>query len=375
MSTSPIVYQTTAYEMAIADTQNSPISFPPRPFVVDREYELAKLVRYLHPDANPQGFLVYGVGGIGKTTVAIEAAYRAKERRFFKEFIFMTARKSYWDFKTLESVSADRKGRYRFASFSGLLRELSIYLGIKRNSSLQQIVNELQKRNVLLVIDNLDTIRKREDIERMEQFVSFKIPKNNKVIFTSRVKIPELDQIGLVEIPLGRFNDTISYSFVKNIARKSNARIPLKQLNNILEMSGGNPLILRQFMAVLTQSDDGQVVAHMKGSKMEKILPYIFWSSVNRLSKKALIILLIIALATFPVDYQFIQTVTSFSQESITQALAELKSWSFVTEENGRFSIHELLEEFLMMGSQRLGKKLDLNYWYKVVRDAEIELS
>ncbi len=52
------------------------------------------VMRALSPADRTWGALIDGIGGIGKTALAIEAAYRAQKAGAFDAFVFVTAKQN-----------------------------------------------------------------------------------------------------------------------------------------------------------------------------------------------------------------------------------------------------------------------------------------
>src|SRR5262245_16728471 len=69
-----------------------PDNLPRRTSFFGRGKEMETALRALSPEDRTWGVLVDGIGGIGKTALAIEAAYRCKEKGVFDGFIFVSAK-------------------------------------------------------------------------------------------------------------------------------------------------------------------------------------------------------------------------------------------------------------------------------------------
>jgi len=71
-----------------------PNNLPRRAAFFGRVKEMDVVMRALSPSDRTWGVLVDGIGGIGKSAIAIEAAYRAQEAGLFNAFVVTTAKQN-----------------------------------------------------------------------------------------------------------------------------------------------------------------------------------------------------------------------------------------------------------------------------------------
>jgi hypothetical protein len=71
-----------------------PNNLPRRAAFFGRIKEMDMVMRALSPADRTWGVLVDGIGGIGKSALAVEAAYRAQEAGAFDAFVFITAKQN-----------------------------------------------------------------------------------------------------------------------------------------------------------------------------------------------------------------------------------------------------------------------------------------
>jgi hypothetical protein len=69
-----------------------PDNLPRRAAFFGRDKEMDRVLGALGPEERGWGVVIDGIGGIGKTALAVEAAYRCKERGLFEAFIFVSAK-------------------------------------------------------------------------------------------------------------------------------------------------------------------------------------------------------------------------------------------------------------------------------------------
>lgn len=356
--------------------------FPPRlNTFFNREREIAKLLRYLDPLARPSGFIIHGVGGVGKSALAIEVAHRARERGYFDELIFMTARKAYWDFGQSDEQKSPRRGKYRFGSFPGLLGRLQWILDIQAtdkeyDARLEIFKNELKlrKSRLLLVLDNLDALDATE-VAKVDELVNFSLPEGNKAIITSRGILPSLEKIGLVEVKVEAFDKRTTYSFLNLLSPAWSIEMPLQGIPQLFSVSQGNPLILKQLVALSSVYGVGRTVQRLENIKHENMFSHLFESSIEGLSKNSMRVLVAIALATFPVTRSLLEYVTELLPEAIENAIDELWKWSLVISNEGRWDVHYLIEDYLLKDYLTARSSSEQTSWQHLearVRSAEL---
>jgi hypothetical protein len=170
---------------------------------VGRKNEIEQLRELLHPQDRVWTVVIDGIGGIGKSTLALELAHR-----YLKEYNFLTSPERFeaiiWISAKTSILTADGvKSRYQFTNtIRDIYKEISLVLGedgIHRHDSLEQnllIKRALTKQRTLLIIDNYETI----DDERVNSFIR-ELPCPTKCIVTTRHRIDIADPIRLSAMP------------------------------------------------------------------------------------------------------------------------------------------------------------------------------
>src|ERR1035441_3954637 len=152
-----------------------------------REDELRKIADALDPDSRTWGALIDGPGGMGKTSLAVRAAYDAPPDTF-KKIIFISLKTRELDDDGLRDLSGSI-----LSGLVELLNELARELGcgdIAKAPPDQRpplLLDALRGTQTLLVLDNLDSLVKRER-DTLFTFVK-KLPVGCKAILTSRGRI------------------------------------------------------------------------------------------------------------------------------------------------------------------------------------------
>lgn len=152
-----------------------------------REEELKKIADALDPDSRTWGALIDGPGGMGKTSLAVRAAYEASPE-IFSRIIFLSLKTRELDDDGVRDLS-----NFLISGLAELLNELARELGrddIAKAAEDQRprlLLDALRGTQTLLVLDNLESLVKRER-DTIFTFVK-KLPVGCKAILTSRGRI------------------------------------------------------------------------------------------------------------------------------------------------------------------------------------------
>jgi DNA-binding winged helix-turn-helix (wHTH) protein len=220
--------------------ESTPLShLPSQRFFVGRDKELKIIREAILPGSFSWGMLVYGAGGIGKTSLALRAAHLAPSTHYSRK-LFVSA-------QAIELTSQGQQSLTDFTipNYDLLLSEIARQLGeenvarapeIERASAVRRA---LVGKRALLVIDNVETFSESERV-RLYQFLHL-LPHDCRAIVTSRNRDVDAPILHVRRMEL---EDTLA--LLTELA-KSNRRLASAGINEwriLYTRTGGNPLLL-----------------------------------------------------------------------------------------------------------------------------------
>lgn len=206
-----------------------------------REDELRKIADALDPDSRTWGALIDGPGGMGKTSLAVRAAYDAPPK-VFDRIVFISLKSRELDDDGLRDLSG-----FLVSGLVELFGELARELGrddiVKVAEDLRPrlLLEALRGTRTLLVLDNLESLLKPER-DTLFTFVK-KLPAGCKAILTSRGRIGS----GAEELILEKLDEQAALDTLAELATHNPhlARTSEAERLVLYRETGGSPLLLR----------------------------------------------------------------------------------------------------------------------------------
>ena len=136
-------------------------SLPRRPYFVGRDEEIKTILQSLQPNSRTFIIGIEGIGGMGKSTLAIEISHRCIENDLFEAVIWISAKEAILTLHGIEPVIPEAK------TLSDILITIGANLGNPTigNLSIQDQIKRayylLSKRTTLLVLDNFEVFIKK----------------------------------------------------------------------------------------------------------------------------------------------------------------------------------------------------------------------
>lgn len=206
-----------------------------------REDELRKIADALDPDSRTWGALIDGPGGMGKTSLAVRAAYDASPEHF-KKIIFISLKTRELDDDGIRDLSG-----FLISGLTELLGELARELGrddilkLPEDQRPKLLLDALRGTQTLLVLDNLESLTKPER-DTLFTFIK-KLPAGCKAILTSRGRIGS----GAEELILEKLSQQAALDTLAELATHNPLLAQTSEAERLVlyRETGGKPLLLR----------------------------------------------------------------------------------------------------------------------------------
>lgn len=325
---------------------------------------LAALRAALLAPSDPWVIGLDGIGGIGKTSLALAAILDHATLTRFEDILWVSARQSQW-----HPVYGIIHATHPALTYEGLVsRVLEQLIGPQAAAVMapgEQAAHMrflLQEKPILVVVDNLETAADQEAL--IPNLTSLANP--SKFLLTSRYSLREAGAVytfSLDELPLTDALDLLRYE-LQNRNLLALAAAPEAELAQTHDVTGGNPLAIKLVAGQLSVFPLPRVLADLRqarGAKVDKFYRYIFWQAWKQLDENARNVLLVMPLvAEEGGALDQIEAVSEVPVVHVTDALQQLirlslvnvrhtgRPDSVVASDSNRYSIHRLTESFLL---------------------------
>lgn len=335
--------------MVTAPRTSIPHNLPSLQPFFGRDVELRKIADALDPESRTWGALIDGPGGIGKTSLAVRAAYDASPD-VFEKIAFVSLKSRELDDDGVRDLSS-----FLISGLAELLNELARELGhadiakATKDQRPRMLLEVLRGTRTLLVLDNLESLIKK-DRDTVFTFVK-KLPHGCKAILTSRQRIGSAAE----ELILERLDEGAAVATLAKLAENNPALAKTNTAERIqlYHETGGKPLLLRWTAG---QIGRGSCLTLTDAIKYLHTCPegndpleFIFGDLAESFSQTEILTICALTYFTLPAKVEHIAAITKCSEAAADTALRSLVNRSLVVpnEEFTTFTLVQLVAEFL----------------------------
>lgn len=265
---------------------------------------------------------IIGDGGIGKTALALKVAYDIldlREKNPFDMVLWCSAKTTMLTAQGIEEI------KNALQDFGGLLEFLNDAIGEKKDTdNLGIILEYLEVFNVLLIIDNLETILD----ERIREFVR-EASQRSKIIITSRIGLGELE----FRRNLLGLSESESITLIRQFANLKQSdilkKIPNDKLVQVAQKLHFNPLALKWFVnSVETGISPDEVLVNK-----DNLLNFCLSNVHSKLSEKAKLVINTLLASRRNLNDAQLVFLTELPSIILRQTINELFSTTFISRE------------------------------------------
>lgn len=314
-----------------------------------REKELAQLRDALDPESRTWGALIDGPGGMGKTSLAMRAAYDCPPG-LFERIVFVSVKD-----RELDDDGERQLGNLLIRGFLEMLNEIARELQVPdfaklpESERIRKLLDELRGQRVLLVLDNLESIEK-SDRDQLLTFVK-RLPQGNKALLTSRRRIGS----GADTLILEKLDEAAALETLADLALRNPllARTTDTERKALYERTAGKPLLLRWVAGQLGHGSC-RTLAHAFAflatcPEGNDPLEFIFGDLAKEFSQDEERVLAALTYFALPAKVEHIAAVAEIETELAGVALDTLANRSLVVpnQEETEYGLVPLVAEFL----------------------------
>ncbi|RMF82616.1 MAG: ATP-binding protein, partial [Nitrospirae bacterium] len=330
-----------------------PDNLPRRPPIfVGRKEEIARCLTALSPEERGWGVVIDGIGGIGKTALALEVAHIARERAWFDAYLFVSAKTTHLTpdgirEETLALTSLDAFTR-RFARLLGEAEVERMSDAVERSRAL---LDALRGRRALLIWDNLETLPP-EERDRIAEFLR-KLPAPNKAVVTSRRRTGE----SALTVRLDRLSEEEAFQLMDEVGRRQPrvaeelARAGDETRRALYDAAGGNPLALHWTLGLVAHkgySLEKALVRLRDAARSGDLYRFLFAAAARDLGENDRAVLSALAAFQAPASPEALADVLQKAHTEVQSGLERLVALSLVNDlAGGRYGLHPLTRTYV----------------------------
>jgi tetratricopeptide (TPR) repeat protein len=314
-----------------------------------RTEELKQIAEALDPESRTWGALSDGPGGMGKTSLAVRAAYDCPPGQFAR-IIFLSVKD-----RELDDDGVRKLGSFILPGLLAMLNELARELGqpdivkAPEDQRIRLLLDALRPAQALLILDNLETLPK-DDRDQLFTFVK-RLPQGCKAILTSRRRIGSGSELLILE----KLDQAAALATLADLARHNPLLAKTSEADRIAlyTQTGGKPLLLRWVAGQLGRGSCRTIadaLAFLRRCPLDNDpLEFIFGDLAQEFTDDETRVLVALTYFALPAKTEHIAKVAGLKKEPVENALRTLANRSLVVpdQEETAFALVPTIAEFL----------------------------
>jgi len=315
---------------------------------------LERLRKAVTPASDIRLVCLSGIGGIGKTSLAVTLVREIIENGSFNEIAWVSARtQEFTTWGTLEQADETHLDEAELITLLHKQLNDGEDIFLPATEILLDIKARLSRTSHLIVIDNLETAN---DYRQLLPLLT-ELSQDACILLTSRIGVFDYPEIHTIPV-----QELLRYDAETLIREEARRRgivelydAGAKVIDDIYETAGGNPLALKLLIGQIQVRSLSIVLADLveaRGQRVEALYEFIYRNAWNALDEPARHVLLTMPLIAKPgTSLEHLTGVTGLAQDALYDALDFLIRLSLIdvggTLDMRRYRIHRLTETFL----------------------------
>jgi tetratricopeptide (TPR) repeat protein len=314
-----------------------------------RTEELKQIAEALEPESRTWGALIDGPGGMGKTSLAVRAAYDCPPGQF-QRIIFLSVKD-----RELDDDGERQLGTFILPGFLEMLNELARELEqpditkAAENERIRLTLDALGPTQALLILDNLESLTK-NDRDQLFTFVK-RLPQGCKAILTSRRRIGSSADLLILE----KLDEAAALETLAALARHNPllAKTSDGERRSLYKQTDGKPLLLRWVAGQLGRGSCRTIadaLAFLRSCPPDNDpLEFVFGDLAQEFTADETQVLVALSYFTLPAKVEHIATVAGRGEQPVETALRTLANRSLVVpdQEERAFTLVPMVADFL----------------------------
>jgi tetratricopeptide (TPR) repeat protein len=344
--------QTVAPEVLEALAPAIPDNLPRRAPFFGRAKEMSGVLRALSPEDRTWGVLVDGIGGVGKSALALEAAWRCKDEGAFDAWIFVSAKQNVLAPEGIRDMTPAARTLDEFLSETARVLGRNDVPQLESDKRRRAILDALRSTRALLIWDNLETLTKEEQ-EAAADFLR-ELPTGCKAVITSRRRGGE----GAVWLRLERIEWEGALGIIKNeMERDAGLAAKLRKAgearwSELHDETKGSPLALMHILGLMRVRPSLTFVGALellRGNRTPDLQKFIFQEARRELTTNDQAALRALSLFVPSASFVAWMDVASLSRQGLEMAIDRLSALSLVDVLEGeeRYTLHPITRNFV----------------------------
>lgn len=314
-----------------------------------RAKELDAIREALDPESRTWGALIDGPGGMGKTSLAVRAAYDCPPGQF-QRIVFVSVKD-----RELDDDGVRRLSGHLLPGFLEMLNELARELGqpdiakAPEDQRIRLLLDALRPMQALLLLDNLESLTK-DDRDQLFTFVK-RLPQGCKAILTSRRRIGSGSELLILE----QLDQAAALETLTDLARRNPllARTSEAERIALYKQTGGKPLLLRWVAGQLGRGSCRTIKAALQFLRScppdNDPLEFIFGDLAREFTAEEIRALVALTYFKEPATVVHVSELTELDEARVETALHTLANRSLVVpnQEETAFALVPMVADFL----------------------------